>query len=378
MRDRGSTPLACSPRMKKTHLILAALFVLPFASACDRSGSSTDDKSSASTKSTAAAAEFSTSDALIEALPFGTVAWNVRVDGTIEASVKAEDAARTTGLIQWREGDEEKTANLTEDPAKHTLVATGPKLSADVTDIRYTLQHDDKSVDGVLQVPPGGTAQLVADSKATPSIDEGAVGPHGGTVQAVGDDRLEIVAEGTDVHVFLVDAKLQAIASPSDDGRTITIAAAEDSTPHTITLTFDASLGAFTAKWTLAEDPTRMTIAVKKGNVVHATLAGWKPGLALAIGKKAKPIKVHVAMGGGPKNDLAKDDDDKGKAKANGKDKIKDDPADKDNGKGNDKDKPGAKPASVKVEGKPGEAKPEAKPDPKANPGKGNDKPKSK
>src|SRR5207244_2835155 len=128
-----------------------------------------------------------------------------------------------------------------------TFVASGPKLTEVVTQIRYTLQRgasgrnlEHASFDGVLQVPPGGTAQLSADAKASASVDVDATGPHGGTVQAVGDDRLEVVADGGDVHVYLLDAKLQPLPPPSVEGRTITITAV-DETPHTITLTFDAT-----------------------------------------------------------------------------------------------------------------------------------------
>jgi hypothetical protein len=184
--------------------------------------------------------------------------------------------------------------------------------------------------------------------------------------------------------VFVLDAKLQVVAGASDEGRTITLAAAAD-TAQVINLTFDAKIGGFVAKWTLVEEPTRLTILVKKDNVIHATIAGYKPGVVLAVGKKAPRIKIHAnGMGGGPKNDLAKDDPgdhDNGKGNdfklkdgADGKDKLTG--KDKDKDKGNDKS--AAKPVSVKIETKdPKPADPKAKPaDPQ--PTKGNDKPKGK
>jgi len=333
----------------KTHtlFILATLAIVP---ACKGS----DDKSGTSAQKTGSTAEANASDALVEALPFGTVSWTVRPDGSIGAAIKADDGGKTTGQVIWREGDEDKTATLTED-TRGALAATGPKLTADVTDIRYTLQHGDSPpVQGVLQVPPGGTAQIAADAKAnasaTAAIAPDAAGPHGGTVQVVGDDHVEVVADGSEVKAWLLDAKLQPMTA-SIDGRTITIAAA-DETPHTITLTFDATAGVYVGKWTMDDDPKRLTIVVNKGGVVHATLAGYKPGVAFACGEKAPRIKVHVhSVGGGPKNGEVVDvkvkikDDDKGAKPASVKIDIKEkgdkdkDKGEKGNGKAKGKDK---------------------------------------
>ena len=317
-----------------TLFILATLVLVP---ACKGS----DDKNGGSAQKSASSAEASASDALVEALPFGTVSWTVRPDGSIAASVQSDDGAKTTGTVLWREGDQDRSAPLVED-TRGALAASGPKLTADVTDIRYTLQHGDSPpVQGVLQVPPGGTAQLSADAKASASlaVDTNATGPHGGTVQAVGDDRIEVVADDGQVKAWLLNAKLQPMTA-SIDGRTITIAAADDA-PHTITLTFDATLGVYVGKWTMEEDPKRLTIVVKKGGVVHATLAGYKPGVALACGEKAPRIKVHVHPKGkdGEVVDVKmkiKDDDKDGDKPASIKIDVKDKDKDKDKG---DKDK---------------------------------------
>jgi hypothetical protein len=276
-----------------TLFILAALVVVP---ACK--GSSSDDKGSSAQK-TATTTEANASDALVESLSFGTVSWTVRPDGSIAASIKADDGAKTTGQVSWREGDGEKSAPLTDD-TRGGLAASGPKLTDDVTQIRYTLQHGDAPYEDVLQVPPGGTAQLASDAKASVAVDANATGPHGGAVQAVGDDRIEVVVDGSDVKAWLLDAKLQPMTA-SIEGRTITIAAANE-TPQTVSLTFDANLGVYVGKWTMDDDPRRLTIVVKKNGVVHATLAGYKPGVALACGAKAPRIKVHVHIGGGPKD----------------------------------------------------------------------------
>jgi hypothetical protein len=328
-----------------TLYILAALAIVP---ACKGS----DDKGGSNAQKSGSTAEATASDAIVEALPFGTVSWTVRPDGAIAASIQSDDGAKTTGEVHWREGDVDKSAPLADD-TRGGLAATGPKLTDDVTQIRYTLQHGDVPAQGVLQVPPGGTAQLTADAKASVAVDANATGPHGGAVQAVGDDRVEVVADGDDVKAWLLDAKLQPMTA-SIEGRTITIAAADDA-PQTVTLTFDASSGAYVGKWSLNDDPRRLTIVVKKNGVVHATLAGWKPGVTLVAYAKAPRIKVHVhPVGGGPK-DHDKDDDDhdkdgKGKldvdvkTKKNGDVKIdvksqKGDDDDQGKGKSKDKDK---------------------------------------
>jgi hypothetical protein len=169
----------------------------------------------------------------------------------------------------------------------------------------------------------------------------------------VGDDRVEVVADGGEVKAWLLDEKLQPMTA-SIEGRTITLAAADD-TPHTVTLTFDATSGVYVGKWTLEEDPRRLTIVVKKGGVVHATLVGWKPGVVLVCGAKAPRIKVHVhVVAAGPKNDddvdvkLKIKDKDKDKEKGSDKDKDKGEPSsasikidvkEKDEGKGKEKEK---------------------------------------
>lgn len=67
----------------------------------------------------------------------------------------------------------------------------------------------------MIHVPVGGTAALVASAKVTAEakLPDETAGPHGGTIQIVGDDRLEMVAEADTgrTRVFVLDVNLQPV-----------------------------------------------------------------------------------------------------------------------------------------------------------------------
>jgi hypothetical protein len=134
-------------------------------------------------------------DALVMDHDDGSVAWSVDPSGKVSAVVTGKDGKPVTenvsGALAWKDGGDTKTIPLTADATTHALVAEGPKLSADITEVGYTLSVGGKPWSGTLDLPPGGTAELAADAKASASVevDVKAAGPHGGRIAVVGKDR---------------------------------------------------------------------------------------------------------------------------------------------------------------------------------------------
>src|SRR5262249_6552316 len=92
-----------------------------------------------------------------------------------------------------------------------SLTASIPKLTENLTTISYSLKVGDATWDGTLHVPPGGTKALLA--VPTVAVPEGTKGPHGGIVDVVGDQRVEIVIDEKtgQVRMYMLDDKLQPI-----------------------------------------------------------------------------------------------------------------------------------------------------------------------
>jgi hypothetical protein len=74
---------------------------------------------------------------------------------------------------------------------------------------------------GTLQVPPGGTDDLLKEPSAP--IAEGTRGPNGGVVEIIDDHRVELVMDkqSGEVKVYFLDEKLKVIPPPPDAEVTI-------------------------------------------------------------------------------------------------------------------------------------------------------------
>ena len=92
-----------------------------------------------------------------------------------------------------------------------SLTATIPALGAELTTIAYSLKVGDATWDGALHVPPGGTKDLLDVPAVT--VAAGTKGPHGGAVEVVGDQRIEMVVDDKsgEVRVYMLDENLQPI-----------------------------------------------------------------------------------------------------------------------------------------------------------------------
>lgn len=244
--------------------------------------------------------------AIVEVLENGTVAWRVGADGKIVAEVSDKDGKPISkdaqGTVTWKsDSGQPASAKLSYDSDAKALVATGPAPKADVTDVDYAITAPSGAIAGVLQVPVGGTAALVADAKTAEKVDADATGPNGGVVQVVGDDRVEIVAddESDEVRVYILDPGGKVVATGD---RKITLAVSADAR-EVIVLTPSPDGLYLTGKWKASSDPSRITIVLHKDGKARVAIVGWKPGTKLMVagGPKLKVKKHGLGWGAGGK-----------------------------------------------------------------------------
>ncbi|WP_437317833.1 hypothetical protein [Sorangium sp. So ce385] len=242
--------------------------------------------------------------AYVEEHESGKAAFNVAADGNVKAAVSGPDGKPiredVSGTLLWKDASGEKTLPLTLDAKTGLLVAAGPKLEADLTEIGYTLSVAGKPWNGTLHVPAGGTAELYANAKGSADLGlpEGKLGPHGGRIEIVGDDRLELlVDEATgDVRVYVLDADLK----PIDIGeRKVTLGVVAEA-PQVVVLapvaaTAGVAAGAYlTGKLALAADPLKVTVAVRNAGRSAVALCGYRAGAAFAVHARAPRVNVRV------------------------------------------------------------------------------------
>lgn len=231
-------------------------------------------------------------DAIVEEHDGGTAAWRVNSDGLARVMITGSDGKPleegVIGTLTWEAEGQQKRVPLAS-VGGGMLEAKGPLLQADLTTVRYDLMVRDKPWNGVLHLPRGGTAEL---GQATSSSDAGKVetGPHGGVVQLVGPDRIEVVADSDsgELRAYVLDDK----GAEMDVGeRQITIAVA-GATPETVKLTTDASGKFATAKLRHRADPVKLTVVVKVPGAVRVVLVGWHPGVRIKV--KPGHGTVHI------------------------------------------------------------------------------------
>lgn len=248
--------------------------------------------------------EKAASASLVEQFERGSVAWNVSANGQVLARVQDDGGKDITkdvkGTIAWSEGDDTRTAPLEWDSKHEALVAKGPALQTDLTEIRYTLISEGEPVAGALHVPSDGSAAISADANASAKISvEGAVAPHGGVTQVVGEDRLEIVADddSDEVRVYLLDPTWKPVAVGSAK---ITIAIGGPK-PEVVVLTPSPDGVFFVGHWHVVGEPPRLTVCVKRPGRVRVAIVGWHPGVKLHVGGGPKvKVKVKSAVVFGP------------------------------------------------------------------------------
>ncbi len=288
-------------------VLVALALALPAAAACSKK----DQATAASEEPTSSA------NAVVEAFTNATIAWVVDAEGHVRAQLRANDGAVLTkdakGTVEWTQAGERRSAKLVYDPELKALTADGPPPNRDITELKYEVVASGEPLAGTLHVPVGGTAALAADAKLAEGVKAEAVGPHGGVIQVVGEERVEIVSEddSDEVRVYVLgdDGKVVDVGD-----RKVTLAVVADS-PEVVVLRPGDGGKYFVGTWHVKTDPSRVTVVVRRSSVAHVAIVGWRPGVRLLVVGDARPrVKVMVKGHGhgGDKIDIKADDDHRG------------------------------------------------------------------
>jgi hypothetical protein len=219
----------------------------------------------------------------------------------VRVDVKDADKAPITdpAKIDLKVGppDAQTSVSLTTVDGSAQYSASIPAFTADLTPVAYTFDLKGKSYAGTLDVPVGGTKTIVAVDTSAPkvTIAADATAPHGGVLQVVGDDRIELVADQDtgEARVYVLDSELRPIEVGE---RRVTIGVVADSA-EIVPFAVEPGGLYFTARWGIEIDPTRVTVGMRIGPVFHAAIFGWRPGLHLVAGASAPAFAVRVRTG---------------------------------------------------------------------------------
>lgn len=246
-------------------------------------------------------------EAIVEENENGSVAWSIAPDGQLKAIVKSTAGKpitkNITGELVWKGPNGDQKIPVTIDAKTGYLVATGPQLTDDLTEINYNLVVENKPWVGTLHVPRGGTLELQESAKVAVTVPAGKVGPNGGVVQVVGEDRVEVIADKNtgQVRAYFLDPEFKVIKPPN---RKVKIAIAGE-TPEIVVLEPEPTAGLyFVGRARTRVDPVRLTVAVTNHEVVHTSIVGFVPHRILVVGPRAPRVRFLVASGWDPEVDV--------------------------------------------------------------------------
>lgn len=288
------------PLFRRSLLVVALVLA---AAGCSKA-SDGDDEDRPRRHSSAASKglfEQDSKQALVEEHDFGTIGWSFEADGVVKADVRDPSGAPIKdGLSgELKVGPAGKPTTVPLKPVEGTAIygASVPSFSADLTPVTYVVRVKGKPYTGTIHVPAGGTSVMFA-SPPSVTVAADAKGPHGGVVQAVGDDRVELVSDDAtgEVRAYVLDADLRPM--PVGDRR-VTIGVVADA-PDTVVLVPAPDRTYFSARWRVRTDPSRVTVCVRRGPAVRVAIVGWRPGAHLFVGVRAPIWHVRVHTGWGP------------------------------------------------------------------------------
>jgi hypothetical protein len=237
-------------------------------------------------------------DAIPQLGPSGTSTWLVRPDGAVNATLRSPDgkpiAQPVTGQLTFSTPNGAPTSVPAQyDPKTGVLTAAGPKLEADITPVNYALTVDGAPWTGSIDVPRGGTHDLVETGKLQASLPPSTVGPSGGIVQVVGPDRIELVANkrNGDIRAYVLDTDNHPL-DPGD--REVTVAIPGEQ-PDLLVLAPEPHAHFLVGHLRARVNPAHLTVAVKLHGTTHACLVGWSPGSVVLVGPEAPRVHLLVA-----------------------------------------------------------------------------------
>ncbi|NUP07609.1 MAG: hypothetical protein HOW73_16295 [Polyangiaceae bacterium] len=289
--------------MRTTFLFLAALLVLgPVAGCKDKklpSAEAVEDDDSESGSSESKPATVSTGGEITEQYGDTAVTWNVAPDGDVTVKVKengetVKPADVDGKLLVKPLGSDEPAKEIPLKAKGDVLRANVGKLDSDLTEIRYALKVKEKPVAGTLHVPRDGSEELVASAVAAAKtkIEPDAKGPHGGVVQVVGDDVVEIVGKkgSGDVRVYMLDDDLKPVKVGKQK---VKLAFAGDDTDYVV-LTPDAGGEYFHGDVDIKTNPNKITVVIDDGGDVDVALVDYEPAEVIIVGPSAPGCVIYV------------------------------------------------------------------------------------
>ena len=215
-----------------------------------------------------------------------TIGWAVSPDGKVRAAIKApasesvDPTATGTLTVRPAGGVASAPVPLTYDKSAGLYTATLPKLDADLTEMAYDITLQGKPVKGALQLPRGGTDELIASGKSTSGkVPDGTKGPNGGVVQVVGNDILEIAADRSgETRVYVLDDGLKPVAVGK---RRVKLAVGTE----IVELTTEPKGLYFTGKLATKVNPSKLTVGLypESATTPVVALCGWKPGAVVVV-----------------------------------------------------------------------------------------------
>lgn len=144
---------------------------------------------------------FADDAAIVEASEDGSTAFVVDDQGRVTAALADPQGKPTTErslkLSFAEEGsDAPKEVLLIPDANKQYFVGRGPALEADITPVHYEITGGTRPVRGILHLPKGGTKILALSAQVQALAHvQPVVGPHGGRIERVGDDDVELLVD---------------------------------------------------------------------------------------------------------------------------------------------------------------------------------------
>ena len=251
-----------------------------------------------------AAQEIAPEAAIVEEGDHGTIAWDVDADGHVKAVIKATDGRQitkdVTGEITFP-GPAQDVYAVPEMSPDGYLVATGPALEDDLTEMDYDLVVEGAPWTGVLYVPRGGTQAIEADAKADASAVAGLenkTGPNGGVIQVIGGQRYEVVADRDtqEVRMYLLGPSFEVV----DPGERVIRLGYVTAWPETVVLVREPGALYYVGRVRSGWDPVQVTIGVGFGGVFHYGILGFHFGERVYFGARAPVLHVMAARAWAP------------------------------------------------------------------------------
>ncbi len=256
---------------------------------------------------------FSDQAAIVEGFDDGSAAFAVAPDGPVKIALADTTGAPipdrgATLTYEIPETGKSLEVPLHVDPTTHYLIATGPELASVITPVHYEIKGGSRVWVGVLQLPAGGTKALNDSATAAAAVHATPiVGPHGGRIERIGNDDVELLVDkdAADVHAWIiVDGK--AIA-PED--RTI-VTMLDD---RRVELTADAS-GTFYAKVSVDAGFSlaavhKVTCVLTRAKSVWFVEYGFRPHVYVYAPRAVVDVGVSASVKGSVAVDVHTDDD---------------------------------------------------------------------